>query len=125
MIDAISDILTRIRNGYMARRTTVSVPWSKLKENLAKILVANGYLESTEVVGRDIVMKLKYQGKVPAVTEINQISKPSLRVYTSKDKLPRVLGGHGIAVLSTPRGLMTNREAGKMGQGGEVICEVW
>lgn len=125
MIDAISDILTRIRNGYMAKRVTVTVPWSKMKENLAKILVANGYLESSEVSDREIVMKLKYQGKVPAVTEINQISKPSLRVYASRNKLPRVLGGQGIAVLSTPQGLMTNREARKIGQGGEVICEVW
>lgn len=109
----------------MARIKTVDVPWSKLKENLAKILVENNYLNSQEVVDHQIILSLKYDKKTPAVTEIKRISRQSLRVYVSKDKLPRVLGGMGIAVISTPKGLMTNKEAYKQNLGGEIICEIF
>ena len=109
----------------MARNSTVIVSWSKMKESLAKILVANHYLSDVKIVEHDLVLTLQYKGKEPAVTEINRISKPSLRVYADKNKLPRVLGGMGIAVISTPKGLMTNREAYKNKIGGEVICEIF
>lgn len=123
--DPISDMLTRIRNGYMARNATVAVSWSKMKESLAGILVESKYLSGVKVVDHDLILTLRYNGKDPAITEINRISKPSLRVYTGKNKLPRVLGGMGVAIMSTPQGLMTNRQAYKKGLGGEVICELW
>lgn len=123
--DPISDMLTRIRNGYLVKNQTVSLPWSKLKENLAEILVKSGYLLEKTKEERDLVLKLKYNGKVPAVTNIKRISKPSLRIYAGKNKLPKVLGGAGISIISTPQGLMTNKEAYKKNLGGEVICEVF
>ena len=123
--DPISDMLTRIRNGYMASRATIDVPWSKTKESLAKILIANHYLSEVKVVEHDLILTLKYNGKEPSVTEIKRISKPSLRVYAGKQNLPKVLGGMGIAIISTPKGLLTNKQAHKEGMGGEVICELW
>ncbi|MBI3888028.1 30S ribosomal protein S8 [Candidatus Microgenomates bacterium] len=123
--DPISDMLTRVRNGYMARNSVVEVSWSKMKENLAKILADAGYISKVTVLNNNLNLDLKYHGKVPAITEIKRVSKPSLRVYVSKDNLPRVLGGMGIAVLSTPKGLMTDKQAHKNGVGGEVICEVY
>lgn len=123
--DPISDLLTRIRNGYLAKNQTVALPWSKLKENLAEILVKNGFLLEKEKNEQDLILKLKYNGGVPALTNIKRISKPSLRIYAGKNKLPRVLGGTGMAIISTPQGLMTNREAYKKNLGGEIICEVF
>ncbi len=123
--DPIADMTTRIRNGYMARNSVVPVPWSKMKENLAKILTESGYLGKFEVKERELILTLKYKGKSAAITEIKRISKPSLRIYAAKNNLPRVLGGMGISVISTPKGLMTNRQAWKAGVGGEVVCEVW
>lgn len=123
--DPISDMITRLRNGYLARKEEVVLPWSKLKENLAKILADNKYLAGVSVDNSNLVLKLRYVGRTPAVTSIKRISKPSLRVYVPCDKLPVVLGGAGIAVVSTPKGLMTNKEAKKQRLGGEVICEVY
>lgn len=123
--DPIADMTTRIRNGYMARNSVVPVPWSKMKENLAKILTETGYLGKFEVKERELILTLKYKGKSAAITEIKRISKPSLRIYAAKNNLPRVLGGMGISVISTPKGLMTNKQAWKAGVGGEVVCEVW
>jgi len=122
--DPISDLLARIRNGYLAKNQTVALPWSKLKENLADILVKNSFLLEKDKNKRDLILKLKYNGAVPAVRNIKRVSKPSLRIYAGKNKLPRVLGGMGISIISTPQGLMTNKEAYKKGLGGEVICEV-
>ena len=127
--DPISDMLTRVRNGYMAKNTSVVVPWSGLRENLGKVLVENKYLSRIEVIKdgnkKELVLELKYNGKVPAVTEIKRVSRPSLRVYVSHQELHIVLGGAGMAVLSTPKGLMTNKQARKENLGGEVICEVF
>ncbi len=127
--DPISDMLTRIRNGYMAGKDSVAIPWSKMKEGLAKILTENGYLSKQEVKETDgkkeLVVILKYAGKTPAITEIRRVSRPSLRVYANKNNLPRVLGGMGLAVISTPKGLVTNKQARKEGMGGEVICILW
>lgn len=127
--DPISDMLTRIRNGYMAGKETVAIPWSKMKESLAKILVENGYLAKQEAKVTDgkkeLVVTMKYSGKTPALTEIHRVSRPSLRVYANKGNLPKVLGGMGLAVISTPKGLVTNKQAHKDGMGGEVVCILW
>ncbi len=123
--DPLSDLLTRIKNGYMANRNDVTVPWSKLKETVAQVLVKEGYLLETNVSDKILTMKLKYDHKAPALTDVKRISKPSLRVYVGKNELPRVLGGLGTAVVSTPSGIMTAKEARKKGLGGEVICEIW
>lgn len=126
--DPISDMLTRINNGYMARKAETNVPWSKMKKSLAKVLCDTKYLESLEEKTVDGVktlkLTLKYNQKMPAITSIKRISRPSLRVYAKNNNLPKVLGGLGIAVISTPAGLLTDREARKKGLGGEVICEI-
>ena len=123
--DPLSDLLTRIKNGYMVRKADVGVPWSKLKETVTDVLVKEGYLASREISGNTLILKLKYDQKTPAVTEVRRVSRPSLRVYVRKNEMPRVLGGLGMAVVSTPAGIMTAKEARKKGLGGEVICEIW
>lgn len=126
--DPIADMLARINNGYMARKTAISLPWSKMKESLAEVFVANHYLVDSKITEKDnrktLELELKYDKKNPAITSISRISRPSLRVYVNKNQLPKVLGGIGIAVISTPAGLLTDKEARKKGLGGEVICEV-
>lgn len=123
--DPIADTITRIRNGYMAGNSVVEVPFSRLKQSLAELLVKANYLSQSSVKDRTLILKLKYDQKQPAITDIKRVSKPSLRVYVGKNNLPKVLGGMGTAVISTPVGLMTDREARKKGFGGEVICEVF
>lgn len=126
--DSVSDLLARIKNGYLVNKTEVEIPWSKLSENLAKVLVAKDYLESYAIDDKEIKkikLQLKYHGKQPAITEIRRVSKPSLRIYAGKNDLPKVLGGMGIAIISTPAGLMVDSEARKKGLGGEVMCEIW
>lgn len=112
----------------MARKTAISLPWSKMKESLAKVLTENKYLAKTEVAGRGskktLQLDLRYDGKIPTISSVKRISRPSLRVYVSKNQLPRVLGGLGMAIISTPIGLLTDKEARKKGLGGEVICEI-
>lgn len=123
--DPLSDLLTRIKNGYMAGKADVIVPWSKLKQTVADVLVREGYLGQAKVENGILNLKLKYDQKTPALTEVKRVSRPSLRVYVRKSELPRVLGGLGTAVVSTPAGIMTAKEARKKGLGGEVICEIW
>lgn len=123
--DPISDMLIRMKNGYMAGKAEVVLPWSKLKENLAKILVKNNFLLEENKSDRDLILKLKYNGVVPTLTDVKRVSKPSLRIYAGKNDLPKVLSGVGVSIISTPKGLMTNKEAHKAGLGGEVICEIW
>src|SRR5574340_1139447 len=117
----LADMLIRIKNGYLAKKAEVVVPWSKVKQSVAKVLVEEGYLEAQEVKDQKMTLKLKKGG----LTDIKIISKPSLRVYVKKDQLPRVLGGLGVAVISTPAGVLTSKDAAKKGLGGEVLCEVW
>jgi len=130
MTDPIADMLTRIRNAALARHEKLSIPTSKLKRSIAAILEKEGYIESAdehEVGGRkQLVLKLKYDetGK-PAITKIARISTPGRRVYRKKEELPNILNGYGVAVVSTPAGLMTNRDARKQGLGGEIICEIY
>ena len=127
--DPISDMLTRVKNGYMAKLSTVSLPWSKQKAIIAEVLAKNGFLgsvESKEEEGRKVlVLNLKYDHKEPALSGIKRVSRPSLRIYSTKTTLPKVLGGIGMAIISTSKGVMTDKEARKASIGGEVICEVW
>jgi small subunit ribosomal protein S8 len=128
--DPIADMLTRLRNAGMARHEKVEIPVSKLKERVLRVLKEEGYIRDFEVVAEKpvpmIKVYLKYgPGRKKAITGIRQISKPGLRVYAQRDRIPRVLGGLGIAVVSTSRGIMTDRSAREQRLGGEVICYVW
>lgn len=130
MTDPIADMLTRIRNAYRASHNQVEMPSSRIKEEIAKILEQEGYINSFEVQKAQakptITIQLSYgQDKRRALSGIKRISSPGRRVYAKKDQIPRVLGGLGIAILSTSRGLMTDKVAGKENIGGEVICYVW
>ena len=132
MTDPIADMLTRIRNANTAMHDTVRMPSSKLKEALAGILLREGYIEGFNVAddatrpGRVLEITMKYTPeRARTISGIRRISKPGLRVYTKADKLPRVLGGLGVAVLSTSQGLMTDREARQRRVGGEILCYVW
>jgi small subunit ribosomal protein S8 len=132
MTDPIADMLTRIRNANVAMHDTVRMPSSKLKEALADVLVREGYIEGFSVnegqerPGRTLEITMKYtKDRARTISGVRRVSKPGLRVYTGADKLPRVLGGLGVAVLSTSQGLMTDREARKRRVGGEVLCYVW
>lgn len=135
VIDPIADMLTRIRNGVMAGHSLVAMPSSKLKVEIAKIMKDEGYLEGFEVVEseqlpqRVLRLKIKYVGerreRRPVITGIERISKPGRRVYTKKQEIPWVLSGIGVAILSTPKGVMTGTRARQLGVGGELICKVW
>jgi small subunit ribosomal protein S8 len=125
--DPVADMLTRVRNAAGARHDSVSVPASRTKVQIARILKAEGFIGGFEQPSaRELVLKMKYiGGKVPAVSGLRRISKPGLRVYARKTEMPRVLGGLGIAIVSTSSGLMTGREAERKGLGGEVLAYVW
>lgn len=132
MTDPIADMLTRIRNANTAMHDEVSMPSSRLKESLAAILQSEGYISSYRVVdnidrpGRSLNIDMKYSpSRKRVISGLKRVSKPGLRVYTKFDKVPRVLGGLGVAVLSTSKGLMSDREARKRHMGGEILCYVW
>src|SRR5437763_9496949 len=125
--DPVADMLTRVRNAAGARHDSVSLPTSRTKVEIAKILKSEGFISSFEQpTARELVLKMKYVGgKGPAVSGLCRISKPGLRVYARKTEMPRVLGGLGIAIVSTSSGVMTGREAERPGLGGEVLAYVW
>ena len=131
MTDPIADFLTRIRNAYLAGKKVVEIPSSKMKESLTKILCEKGYILSYKVVEgtpyNTIKIALKYhpETKMPAIKKIERVSTPGLRQYTDVENMPRVLNGLGIAVISTSKGLVTDKEAKELGVGGEVICYVY
>ena len=131
MSDPIADMLTRIRNANTAKHDTVDVPASKMKLSIAKILLDEGYIKSYELVENgsfnDIHITLKYGASKneKIISGLQRISKPGLRVYASKEELPKVLGGLGVAIISTNKGVITDKEARKLGVGGEVLCFVW
>lgn len=130
MTDPVADFLTRIRNGNMVMHETVEVPGSRIKISIARIMQEEGYIKDYEFVedGKQGVIRiyLKYgPDKKKVITGIKRISKPGLRVYVKKDEIPRVLGGLGTAVISTSKGLMSDKNARKQGLGGEVICYIW
>ncbi len=133
--DPISDMLTRIRNGVLVGQSLVAFPSSKIKVSIAKILKEEGYITSYEVVDGKVTgskvlrLRLKYVGerreRQPVITGLERISRPGRRVYTGKQEIPWVLSGIGIAILSTPKGVMTGQRARQLGVGGEILCKVW
>ncbi|BDZ73285.1 MULTISPECIES: 30S ribosomal protein S8 [Methylophaga] len=128
MTDPIADMLTRIRNAQQANKVDVKMPSSKVKISIAKVLEDEGYISSfnvSDVEGKSILtVTLKYFEGKPVIAEINRVSRPGLRVYKSADELPRVVGGLGVAIVSTSKGVMADRKARALGQGGEVLCAV-
>lgn len=127
--DPIADMLTRIRNALVARHEGVSIPFSNLKQSIAQILLDEGYIKDFKLVEegsiKNIVIKLKYANRTPVISGLKRISKPGLRVYARKDKIPKVLNGLGIAIISTSRGIMTDRQARHSAIGGEVLAYIW
>ena len=128
--DPIADMLTRIRNGLIARHDAVTIPSSNMKKSIAKILLDEGYIKSVDYIDDglqgQIKIVLKYmQGKESVIKGLKRISKPGLRVYARNDEIPKVLGGLGIAIVSTSKGVMTDKEARNAGVGGEVLAYIW
>ena len=128
MTDPIADMLTRIRNGQMAEKLGVSMPSSKLKEAIAKVLLDEGYIENFAVrkdgAKAELDIELKYYAGRPVIERLERVSRPGLRIYRGKQELPKVMNGLGIAIVSTPKGVMTDRKARSVNVGGEVICIV-
>ncbi|MEK7159087.1 MAG: 30S ribosomal protein S8 [Patescibacteria group bacterium] len=128
MMDPIADMLTRIRNASLTRKQDVLIPFSKVKLAVAKILEKEKYITAVEIVDepiKAIKIQLKYQNKKPVINSLRRVSKTSNRVYVKKEDLPRVLNGFGVAIISTSKGMMTNKEAKKVGLGGELVCEIY
>lgn len=129
MTDPIADMLTRIRNGVMARHTRVLIPSSNMKVAIAQILKEEGYIRDYDVIQDNpqgtLRITLRYIERRPVLQQLKRVSKPGLRVYTRRDSIPRVRGGLGTAIISTPQGVMTGRKAHQLGLGGEVVCYVW
>ena len=130
MSDPIADMLTRIRNGLIARHDSVTMPASNMKKAIAKILLDEGYIKSVDYIDDglqgQIKIALKYvQGKESVIKGLKRISKPGLRVYARNNEIPKVLGGLGIAIVSTSKGVMTDKEARNAGVGGEVLAYIW
>lgn len=128
--DPISDLLTRIRNGLQARHEQVTLPHSRIKAAIAQILLEEGYVDGVEIhpdpVQSKMTVQLKYgSDRKPVLQGLKRVSRPGLRVYSAKDKIRKVQAGLGVAILSTSRGLVTDRAARRSGIGGEVLCEVW
>ncbi len=129
MTDPIADMLTRIRNASTARHARVNIPASRMKLAIARVLKEEGYIKDIELLKDNpqgtIRITLRYVDKKAVLTQLKRVSKPGLRVYTKRGSIPRVRGGQGISILSTPQGLMTGRKAYQSGLGGEVVCYVW
>ncbi|MCT4618822.1 MAG: 30S ribosomal protein S8 [Marinisporobacter sp.] len=130
MTDPIADMLTRIRNANVVRHETVDIPASNMKKSIAEILLKEGFVKGYDVIedGKQGIIRLQMKygsSKERVISGLKKISKPGLRVYVKKDEIPKVLGGLGIAILSTSNGIVTDKEARKLGAGGEVICYVW
>jgi small subunit ribosomal protein S8 len=130
MTDPIADFLTRIRNANQAHKERVEIPSSRMKRAIAEIMKSEGFLRNYDKIddGKQGILRLylKYgPNKTKVITGLKRISKPGLRIYVQKDEVPRVLGGLGIAIISTPKGLMTDKQARQQGLGGEVVCYIW
>jgi small subunit ribosomal protein S8 len=127
--DPIADMLTRIRNSNTVNHETVDIPASKMKKNIAEILLNEGFISKVDLIEDGIQgvlrLTLKYSDDKKVITGLKRISKPGLRVYAKKDEIPKVLGGLGIAIISTSSGLIVDRKARELGVGGEVVCYVW
>jgi small subunit ribosomal protein S8 len=128
MSDPIADMLTRIRNAQLVEKSTVTMPSSKLKAAIAQVLHDEGYIEGFRVVGdagkNELEISLKYYAGRPVIERIERVSRPGLRVYKGRDAIPKVMNGLGVAIVTTPRGVMTDRKARQTGVGGEVLCYV-
>ena len=128
MSDPIADMLTRIRNAQQARKVSVSMPASKVKKSIADVLKDEGYISSCEIDENDgkplLSVTLKYYDNAPVISKIKRVSRPGLRIYKNKDEIPKVLGGLGIAIMSTSKGVMADAKARQAGEGGEVLCYV-
>jgi len=135
MTDPIADMLTRIRNSMMSGQALTAMPYSRVKGEIAKILKEEGYLENIEVADGEtpsqkvLRLRIKYFGerreRKPVITGIERVSRPGRRIYTKKQDIPWVLSGIGVAILSTPKGIMTGQRARQLGVGGEILCKVW
>lgn len=130
MTDPIADMLTRVRNACRQKQATVDIPLSRLKLSIAKILKESGFIMDYRIEGegvhRSICISLKYTREdTPVITDVKRVSKPGRRVYVGKDELPKVAGGVGVVILSTSKGLLTDREARREGAGGEILCYIW
>lgn len=127
--DPIADFLTRLKNASRAAKVETTAPFSKIKVEIARILQEEGYVWSYEVLPNDgkpeIKVKLKYQGRTPAITDVKRVSKPGLRQYVGVDEVPRVLGGLGVSIISTPKGVMTGAKARRAKVGGELLAQIW
>lgn len=127
--DPIGDMLIQIKNAALAKKGVIELPYSKLKQALGDILVREGYVAGVEKVGSDpkamLKVTIQYRDGVSAITDVKRVSKPGLRWYVNKSNIPTVVGGMGVAILSTPAGLMTGKEARKAGTGGELLCKIW
>jgi small subunit ribosomal protein S8 len=128
MTDPIADMLTRIRNAQQAKKSEVSMPSSKVKLNIATVLEDEGYIAASKVIDVDgkptLTLSLKYFEGKPVISQIDRVSRPGLRVYKAADDLPKVIGGLGVAIVSTSKGVMADRKARALGQGGEILCAV-
>ncbi len=128
MSDPIADMLTRIRNAQMVEKASVRMPASKLKAAIAQVLVDEGYIDGFEVLRdgtkADLQIALKYYAGRPVIERIERVSRPGLRIYRGRDAIPKVMNGLGVAIVSTPKGVMTDRKARQVGVGGEVLCYV-
>ncbi len=135
--DTISDMLTRIRNACLMKKSTVVIPLTRMNQKIAQILEKEGFIQGFQISQLDsfnsIILKLKYRSKQTylgkrkesCITNLKRLSKPGLRIYSNHKEIPRILGGAGIVVLSTPQGIMTDREARSLGIGGELLCSIW
>ncbi len=130
MTDTISDMLTQIRNALMAKKPEVALPYSKFKHSLANVLQSEGWLRNVEVKEagkfKNLVLNLKYDSQgLPIISEIKRISKPGQRIYSGRTQIPKVLGGMGTTIVSTSKGLMTDKQARDNKIGGEIVCQIW
>lgn len=123
--DSLSDLVSRIKNGYLASLETITLPWSRVKEAVLEVLKKSNYIENFEKKDAELVIKLRYQGKNPAISDIQRVSKPGVRIYTGARDLNRIARGVGIGIISTPKGIMSHMEAKKLNMGGEIIAKVW
>ncbi len=123
--DPLSDFIARIKNGYRATAREIRLPWSRIKEDVARVLMEQKLVEKYEKKENELVIALRYDGKTPALTDIRRVSKPGVRIYSGVKRLPRVLGGLGINILSTPAGIIADKQAKKLHVGGEIIAQAW
>ncbi|NNF60952.1 MAG: 30S ribosomal protein S8 [Gammaproteobacteria bacterium] len=128
MTDPIADMLTRIRNAQLSGKVEVSMPGTRMKSSIAKVLRDEGYIDDFQTGNEDgkpvLSIRLRYHRGEPVIADLRRVSRPGLRIYRGKDDLPKVMGGLGVAIVSTSRGVMTDRQARSEGQGGEVLCVV-